>query len=468
MAIRVRALLGAVLLLAPVSWRVEAIHTANSDWPDLLPTDCGRRQVKPSEATRPFIVGPGNTTAYYGQYPWQARLVVYDSKVRGYKHQCGGIVITQTHVVTAAHCVSEVAPRRLLVRVGDLRFDGPDPFEQEFAVANLHIHSQFGTGPGLRHDMALLRLRGRIGPGIEFSRYVQPACLPTVDSKYETFLPCEVSGWGRIAEHADISEVLRGVSVPLVSDIFCGAPEVYQDRFLPGAMFCSGLTGGGADACEGDSGGPLVCSDEDSGRFVAYGVVSSGDPQGCGQRPGLYTKLSGYIGWVLRRLQLDQEDEAVPNAAAVNTVNRPQGDLGRACFTPRGEAGFCIPLRDCPDLLPAGGGLRSGLQGRPVCGLDAAATPLLCCPGQAPRNVGCGRTSFSPPAYLGAALARNAANFPWMVAIIRTKKDGRKAALCGGVVISDRHQPEVSVAAFNARAHHLHSVLPGAYTTNNV
>ncbi|XP_037085583.1 serine protease 33-like [Pollicipes pollicipes] len=364
-------------------------------------------------------VGSGNTTAFYGQYPWQARLVVYDANARGYIHHCGGIIISHEHVVTAAHCVVEVVPHRLLVRVGDLRIDSRELYEQEFAVASYQVHNRFGTERGLRHDVALVRLRRRVGPGIEFGRYVQPACLPAADAEYETFLPCEVSGWGRTSDGAPISEVLRGVSVPLVSDVFCGAPEVYQDRFLPGAMFCSGPTGGGVDSCEGDSGGPLVCGDADSGRFVAYGVVSSGDPLGCGRRPGLYTKLSAYVGWLLRRLQLDQEEDAVPSTAVTTTPEvpgRPEGDLGRLCFTPDGTAGFCLPLRDCPDLLPAGGGNRSDLLGRPLCGLDAAFTPLFCCPGQAARSAGCGRTSFSPP-QLGAAFAKNAANFPWMVAI---------------------------------------------------
>ncbi|XP_037071617.1 ovochymase-2-like, partial [Pollicipes pollicipes] len=290
-------------------------------------TDCGRRIVRPYEARRPLIVGPGNTTAYYGQYLWQARLVMYDANVKGYVHHCGGIIVSQEHVVTAAHCVVEVAPRRLLVRVGDLRFDDRELFEQEFAVASYHVHSRFGTAAGLRHDVALLRLRRRVGAGITLGRYVQPACLPAAGTKYETFLPCEMSGWGRIADLAPISEVLRGVSVPLVSDAFCGAPEVYQDRFLPGAMFCSGPTGGGADS------------------------------------------LTLY---------------------------------------------------------------------RPLCGLDAATTPLFCCPGQEPRGAGCGKTSFSPPAQLGASFVKNAANFPWMAAISERQKGGRGIVVCGGAVISDR------------------------------
>ncbi|XP_037085148.1 transmembrane protease serine 9-like [Pollicipes pollicipes] len=441
MGVGVRTQLGAVLQLVLTAWLADAVITANSNRPDLLPTDCGRRLVRPDEALRPFIVGPGNTSAYYGQYPWQARLVMYDANVKGYVHHCGGIIVSQEHVVTAAHCVVEVVPRRLLVRVGDLRFDDRELFEQEFAVVSYHVHSRFGTGTGLRHDVALLRLRRRVGPGIEFGRYVQPACLPADDTEYETFLPCEVSGWGRIADLAPISDVLRGVSVPLVSDAFCGAPEIYQDRFLPGGMFCSGPTGGGADSCEGDSGGPLVCGDADSGRFVAYGVVSSGDPLGCGQRPGLYTKLSAYVDWLLRRLELDQEEDAAPSTAvtaAPDAADRPQGDLGRPCSTPDGAAGFCIHLRDCPDLLPAGGEDLLVTLNRPLCGLDAATSPLLCCPGREPRRADCGRTSFSPPAQLGAAFAKNAANFPWMAAISQRRKGGRGTPFCGGAVISDR------------------------------
>ena len=297
-----------VLVLVPAA----AAGTANSRRSDLLPEDCGRRLMS-AAVGRPLIADPtnstGNTTAYYGQFPWQARIVVYKRKARGYVHQCGGIIITPRHVLTAAHCVDRVALRHVVVRVGDWRFGAYDSAEQEFGVAYFRAHRHFGDSTALANDIALLLLKVRRGDGIEFGWFVQPACLPEADTKYETDTECEVSGWGRTADGAPISETLRGVSVPLVTDPFCSSEEVYHHRFVSGRMFCAGLVRGGPDSCGGDSGGPLVCPDPVSDRFVAVGIVSTGDLRGCGLLPGLYTKLSGFTDWLLPLLQLDHEQD---------------------------------------------------------------------------------------------------------------------------------------------------------------
>lgn len=52
----------------------------------------------------------------------------------------------------------------------------------------------------------------------------------------------------------------------------------------------------GNDACQGDGGGPLVCQDD--GFFELAGLVSWGF--GCGRVdvPGVYVKVSSFIGWI--------------------------------------------------------------------------------------------------------------------------------------------------------------------------
>ena len=295
-----------VLLVEPA----DVTETLNSQWPELLPWDCGRRQVDWHDLARPRVVGEGNATAYYGQYPWQARIKALNRAVGGYVHRCGGIVVTRQHVLTAAHCVVELGPHSLKVTAGDWQFGKHDGAEQELQVANVHIHRKYGRRTSHNNDIALLLLKESRGTTLNFGPFVQPACLPGADTEYVWNTECEVSGWGRTADGGPISDILRGVMVPLVSDQFCSAPEVHQGRFVRGRMFCAGLTCGGPDACGGDSGGPLVCRDPNTGRFTAFGIVSSGDPMGCGRKPGLYTKLSGFANWLLRRLRLDIGESA--------------------------------------------------------------------------------------------------------------------------------------------------------------
>ena len=70
-------------------------ETLNSRWPDLLPQDCGWRPVEFEDFLRPRIVGHGNTTAFHGQFPWQARLMVARRASLGHAHQCGGVIISR-------------------------------------------------------------------------------------------------------------------------------------------------------------------------------------------------------------------------------------------------------------------------------------------------------------------------------------------------------------------------------------
>ena len=407
------AVIVTVVLLAAVLPLEAAVVTLNSQHPDLLPAECGRRLVTLADVSQPLIVGTGNITTFHGQFPWQARIEVYKSERSyvGYVHQCGGIVITRQHVLTAAHCVDHIALRNIVVRVGDWQFGIHDSYEKEFDVSDFLAHSQFGLPKSFSNDIALLRLRVRRGVGIEFGRFVQPACLPEADTIYESHTECEVSGWGKTADGAPISEKLNGVKVPLASDEFCSSSEIHKDRFVHGQMFCAGQWNGGPDACGGDSGGPLVCRDPTSDRFVAYGIVSSGDPQGCGRRAGLYTKLSSFADWLLRRLRVDLEESAAAQPAQ------------RASTAPRDPPNRAPSVIHFPSSRPA----VPDPPSRPAVPVRPSGDIL-----SAPDSE-CGRSDFSPPEGVGAAFAQDAANFPWLVSLYYNE-----SLACAGAVIADR------------------------------
>ncbi|XP_043217394.1 transmembrane protease serine 9-like [Amphibalanus amphitrite] len=302
----------------------------------LLPADCGRRPLdaNPVFDTRTRVLSAGSSSrrvvggkvVTYGTYPWQAQIQVY-SNAGHFEHHCGGVLISERLVLTAAHCLRP-ALTRLQVKLGQHdRRDASEQFEQTFAVENALSHPGYGADParGDADDIAVLKLRLRHGRPVVFSSHVQPLCLPRGPSPVGQ--ECHISGWGktdaRLPDAASsAADILHGASVPrplapkssctnvvwckrppIVSDSVCAAPELYGSRFVAERMVCAGHLAGGADTCQGDSGGPLACPGAD-GRWQLSGIVSFG--VGCGDllKPGVYTRVSYYVPWIERVVQL--------------------------------------------------------------------------------------------------------------------------------------------------------------------
>ncbi|KAG7222512.1 hypothetical protein INR49_004586 [Caranx melampygus] len=242
--------------------------------------DCGLRQFSSR------IVG--GTNASEGEWPWQASL-----QVRG-SHICGGALISNQWVVSAAHCFYDdrlYSPSVWTVYLGKLLLSRSSPTEEVARVQRIHLH-QYYDDESHDYDLALLKL-DRPASAL-LAGHARPACLPPPTHQLEPGLLCWVTGWGALREGGSASNVLQKVDVHLVSEEAC--VRSYGHLVTP-RMLCAGYRIGEKDACQGDSGGPLVCQ-EPSGRWFLAGVVSWG--KGCG-RPdyyGVYTRITRLTDWI--------------------------------------------------------------------------------------------------------------------------------------------------------------------------
>lgn len=250
------------------------------DESDETQCDCGLRQFSSR------IVG--GTNASEGEWPWQASL-----QVRG-NHICGGALISDQWVVSAAHCFYDdrlYSPSVWTVYLGKLLLNRSRPTEEVARVLRIHLH-HFYDEESHDYDLALLKL-DRPAAAV-LAGHSRPACLPPPTHQLEPGLLCWVTGWGALKEGGTASNILQKVDVRLVSEEAC--VRSYGDLITP-RMLCAGYRFGEKDACQGDSGGPLVCQ-EPSGRWFLAGVVSWG--RGCG-RPdyyGVYTRITRLSGWI--------------------------------------------------------------------------------------------------------------------------------------------------------------------------
>ncbi|XP_023342063.1 venom protease [Eurytemora carolleeae] len=242
----------------------------------------------------------GGKPAVQGQFPWVVSLRRRKNvKSSDYSHICAGTLITNRHVVTAAHCVHDTSVHIWQVVAGELRPDKRDLGEQIRKVERILNHPDYKTPSPLSHDIALISLT----EGVNWSSEVSPICLPlesfSLDEKDATLV-----GWGH--EHIGMnsvptvfSEILMYTSIPLLSNNVCQTwfdEKNYEIIQIQDGHLCAGVKEGGHDGCKGDSGGPLSIGLESSGTLV--GVVSVGVGCGLPKLPGVYTRVSSYTHWI--------------------------------------------------------------------------------------------------------------------------------------------------------------------------
>ncbi|XP_055988928.1 hepatocyte growth factor activator isoform X3 [Sorex fumeus] len=253
---------------------------------------CGKRHRKRS-FLRPRIIG--GSSALPGSHPWLAAVYVGDSF-------CAGSLVHSCWVVSAAHCFSSSPPRdSISVVLGQHFFNRTTDVTQKFAVEKYIPYPLYSVFNPSDHDLVLIRLRKNGTRCAVRSQFVQPICLPEPDSPFPPGHRCQIAGWGHQDENVNgYSSSLREALVPLVADHKCSSPEVYGADISPN-MLCAGYFDCKADACQGDSGGPLAC--EKNGVSFLYGIISWGE--GCGRlnKPGVYTRVTNYVGWINDRIR---------------------------------------------------------------------------------------------------------------------------------------------------------------------
>nr|XP_056703056.1 transmembrane protease serine 6 [Euleptes europaea] len=248
------------------------------DHSDEMNCDCGLRG--------PVNRIVGGVDALEEEWPWQASL-----QVRGH-HVCGGTLIADRWVITAAHCFQEdrlASPTVWTVYLGKYFLNITSHNEVSFKVSRILQHPYYEEDSH-DYDVALLQL----DHPVVYSSSIRRICLPASSHLFEAGLFCWITGWGAVKEGGPTSKVLQKANISLVQQDVCN--EVYHYRVTP-RMLCAGYHDGKKDSCQGDSGGPLACQ-EPSGRWFLAGLVSWG--LGCA-RPnyyGVYTRITSVMSWM--------------------------------------------------------------------------------------------------------------------------------------------------------------------------
>ncbi|VDK20733.1 unnamed protein product [Taenia asiatica] len=319
-----------------------------------LASTCGKRpNFKSKRGTSPKILGGREAKPH--SWPWQVALYVRPLAVEGRSSRsatiespfCGATLIAPSWLITAAHCLSELVPDKVLTvgqvfsveeeleqsiraRIGDHvrgRRDGPQEVSRLIELAIIHPDYRRGFSEQ-GFDVALLKL----DEPVEFGDKVSPICIPDKSLHLPEGHTCYAAGWGATSpDTAVLPEPLgfidffsaslfprpcglgqsnrrcRGprqplrlleVDLPLVSLQRCRRTFRNLREWV---HVCAGEKG--KDTCRGDSGGGLFCQNPEDGKWYIYGVTSFGSVVGCGEHYGVYACTRGISDWIHGNVQ---------------------------------------------------------------------------------------------------------------------------------------------------------------------
>ncbi|GAB6029630.1 Mannan-binding lectin serine protease 1 [Chamberlinius hualienensis] len=277
---------------------------ADGSWSATPPT-CVAKCGKPAELKTPQIINGATGNIRY--WPWQVGIYSQSTK----SLICGGSLIRESWVLSAAHCFKITTPDGSLANVPPERIgmffgqsvsqpDLSDPNVTKRKASGIIVHQQYDANT-IDFDIALVKL----DKPVKYNEFIRPICLPSPTSAI-TDIPDSVglvAGWGKRSNDKDekASPTLQKIAITVIQKEKCQFDEEGQQIVtLTENMFCAGDNGVGT--CGGDSGGSLcfLSGSIDDPKYQIEGIVSWGIGNECAA-PGHYdgfTRVRNFVNWI--------------------------------------------------------------------------------------------------------------------------------------------------------------------------
>ncbi|KAF7490848.1 Brain-specific serine protease 4 [Sarcoptes scabiei] len=247
---------------------------------------CGYQLIKDNRKAK--VVGGQDT--YEGEFPW-----IVSVRKHG-RHHCGGVIVGQKWILTAAHCVQSETIKDLMIRVGEYDLYNNEIYSRDYSIDQKFIHNNYTRINAVENfsisinnaDIALLRTNH----AIQWNEYTWPICIPSNDISESISISSKkispisssmsasstklgqtaiVVGWGKIEEKSHShSDRLQKAELKIIKQEECSQWFQSSGRnfSIKKNVICAGYIQGGIDACHGDSGGPLLIKLQNGRKFL--------------------------------------------------------------------------------------------------------------------------------------------------------------------------------------------------------
>jgi len=238
---------------------------------------------------------------------------------------CGGTLISNCHVLTAAHCT--VDPENAITSVmvnAHKPYDGNADTPFHFSHVEETIPHNLYNQNTSAHDISIIRISNCVDTEI-----FPPATPASPEFEIHQGTMVDILGFGKLGEETSLFnqvDTLQKARIPYISTEDC---SVYYGDAITSDMCCGGYAAGGVDACQGDSGSGMIYEEAD-GIVLQLGVISWGVGCGRGNQPGVYSSVQYHYHWIKETVCSDPESSHVTPWCKTSAPSRLPSQLPSA------------------------------------------------------------------------------------------------------------------------------------------
>ena len=257
-----------------------------------IPLVCGKKTL--------FSTRRGRVS--YAKYPWMA-LLYDDPCAKRNCAFCGGVVINEKFILTAAHCARGKSQREFFVRLGGHNRNGTARGALSCKPKDVHY-------PDLGGDLLLVEIANCTPTGgdivhaeIVLSEYIRPICLPDEAHGPFSYRNIQVIRWSEQGNLTFAPFKLRHSYLTVVKRDTCRVRFAKEQQDFAEDEFCASVYGG-RKPCTGKSGSPVVVKNHGK-NFVVLGFGSRKE-EVCGKgRYGVYGDVLHHLKWIKETSKYD-------------------------------------------------------------------------------------------------------------------------------------------------------------------